>query len=211
MVLYLHLKMVDNNLFLVCKKTVLCKLTYYSRNYQSSILFRSVMIYHILYITPGTTSKFILRQLINNQSNQDIRNGVKFPRSLELFVLHDTNQEQRLTIYSSSDRWGKIRMLEPYQPEYKPITAPSTPPGSVLTGPTSCLGPPGLYPVAPSTYRGPPRKSSSLCFTPSMFSNVSLEIRVFIFILFNFKLDMQLSRVWFSARSMISIRLSQIV
>ncbi|XP_047736119.1 serine/arginine repetitive matrix protein 2-like [Hyalella azteca] len=67
-------------------------------------------------------------------------------------------------------RWGKIRMLEPYQPEYKPITEPGTPPGSTLTGPI--IGPCGHYSVATSTYRGPPRKSSSLCFTPSMFQTL---------------------------------------
>ncbi|XP_068225806.1 uncharacterized protein [Palaemon carinicauda] len=64
-------------------------------------------------------------------------------------------------------RWGKIRMLEPYQPEYKPLNhspacplAPTTP-----TQGQSQQRPPNLRPLLP-------RKSSSLCFTPSMLRSV---------------------------------------
>ncbi|XP_069192377.1 uncharacterized protein [Procambarus clarkii] len=58
-------------------------------------------------------------------------------------------------------RWGKIRMLEPYQPEYKPLNhSPACP--LAPTTPTQTMQRP------PNQRMFLPRKSSSLCFTPSM-------------------------------------------
>ncbi|CAL4059440.1 unnamed protein product, partial [Meganyctiphanes norvegica] len=59
-------------------------------------------------------------------------------------------------------RWGKIRMLEPYQPEYKALDhAPNCPLAPTTPAPKP-LRPHGLL------HHPMPRKSSSLCFTPSM-------------------------------------------
>ncbi|XP_042225719.1 uncharacterized protein LOC121868822 isoform X1 [Homarus americanus] len=58
-------------------------------------------------------------------------------------------------------RWGKIRMLEPYQPEYKPLNHSPACPLAPTTPTLAAPRPPNLRPLLP-------RKSSSLCFTPSM-------------------------------------------
>ncbi|XP_042225720.1 uncharacterized protein LOC121868822 isoform X2 [Homarus americanus] len=62
-------------------------------------------------------------------------------------------------------RWGKIRMLEPYQPEYKPLNHSPACPLAPTTPTLAAPRPPNLRPLLP-------RKSSSLCFTPSMLRTV---------------------------------------
>ncbi|XP_064091733.1 uncharacterized protein LOC135205284 isoform X2 [Macrobrachium nipponense] len=63
-------------------------------------------------------------------------------------------------------RWGKIRMLEPYQPEYKPLNhSPACPLAPTTPTQSSQPRPPNQRPLLP-------RKSSSLCFTPSMLRSV---------------------------------------
>ncbi|XP_042885727.1 uncharacterized protein LOC122261942 [Penaeus japonicus] len=58
-------------------------------------------------------------------------------------------------------RWGKIRMLEPYQPEYKPLNHSPACPHAAPTPTQAQSRPSNPRPLLP-------RKSSSLCFTPSM-------------------------------------------
>ncbi|XP_071520184.1 uncharacterized protein [Panulirus ornatus] len=62
-------------------------------------------------------------------------------------------------------RWGKIRMLEPYQPEYKPLNHSPACPLAPTTPTQAQPRPPNPKPLLP-------RKSSSLCFTPSMLRSV---------------------------------------
>ncbi|KAK8404290.1 hypothetical protein O3P69_007545 [Scylla paramamosain] len=62
-------------------------------------------------------------------------------------------------------RWGKIRMLEPYQPEYKALNHSPACPLAPTTPTQTQPRPQNAKPLLP-------RKSSSLCFTPSMLRTV---------------------------------------